>query len=388
MSHLLEEYAKNLGVKLSKPMVSKHFWPLKHEKFITISLESQIPSKDYKYYEVVINMILNHLANKGIKIIQIGDGKSEKLPNVHERIMDIPFKNNAYIISKSMLHIGVDNVFSHYASSIGVPLVTLFGNVYSSISKGYWSKNQINIEAPWKVKPSFASSDINDAINQIPPEDIANAIFKQLGFQSTVTLKSKFFGGQYHKKVIEIVPNFFNPIEDFKSRHIFLRVDYGFEADSLAHWFNYLNSFGVFSKKLLPIETCQRLKGKLKQVFFIADESTALNEDYLLALRENEIAITILVEDESLLPKMRDRFFDFDVHLYPKGDKKMLEEKNIDYSKAIFDSSKIIFSNNKRYASKYHLLKDQNFVDKNLNLEENDVLLEELNHFYIYERTN
>lgn len=388
MSHLIEEYAKNLGSKISKPMVSKHFWPLKHEKFITISLESQIASKNYKYYEVVINMILNILSNKGIKIIQIGGGNNQKLPNVHEIIMDLPFKNSAYIISKSMLHIGVDNVFSHYASSIGVPLVTLFGNVYSNISKGFWSKNQINIEAPWKVKPSFASVDSNDAINKILPEQIANAILKQLGFQSSVGLKSKFIGNQYHSKVIEIVPNFFAPIEDFKSKHVFLRIDYGFEADSLSHWFNYLSSFGVFTKKLLPFETCQRLKGKLKQMFLIVDEDSQLTEEYLLSLRESEIAVTILVEDESILAKTRDKFFDFDVYLYPKGDKKMLEESNIDFSKAVFDSSKIIFSNNKRYASKYHMLKDQNFVDKNFNLEDNDVLLEELNHFYIYERTN
>lgn len=388
MSHLIEEYAKSLGSKISKPMVSKHFWPLKSEKFITICLESKIPSKDYRYYEVVINMILNILSNKGIKIVQIGEGSSPKLPNVHERIVDIPFKNMAYVISKSMLHIGVDNVFSHYASSIGVPLVTLFGNVYANISKGYWSKNQINIEAPWKVKPSFASVDANDAINQIPPEQIANAILKQLGLQSSVVLKSKFIGSYYHKKVIEIVPNFFSPIEEFKSQHIFFRIDYGFDAESLSHWFNYLNSFGIFTKQLLPAETCQRLKGKLKQMFLIFDESVQLSEEYLLLLKENEIAVTILVEDESILAKTRDQFFDFDVYLYPKTDRKMLEEKKVDFSKAVFDSSKIIFSNNKRYPSKYHLTKDQNFVDKNFNLEDNDALLEELDHFYIYERTN
>ena len=145
MSHLVEEYAKNLGVKIAKPIVSKHFWPLPFDNYITICLEGETPSKNYKYYEIVIDMVKKFLQAKGIKIIQIGSSKSSKLNNVDARIFDLNFKNSAYIISKSKLHIGVDNIFSHYASSADVPLITIFGNVYANVSRGYWGKKQIKI---------------------------------------------------------------------------------------------------------------------------------------------------------------------------------------------------------------------------------------------------
>jgi len=53
MSHLIEEYAKNLGVKISKPMIAKHFWPTAFDNYITICLDSEIPSKNYRYLRQV-----------------------------------------------------------------------------------------------------------------------------------------------------------------------------------------------------------------------------------------------------------------------------------------------------------------------------------------------
>ncbi len=35
MSHIVEEYAKSLGVKIGQPIFKHHFFPVKSEKFIT-----------------------------------------------------------------------------------------------------------------------------------------------------------------------------------------------------------------------------------------------------------------------------------------------------------------------------------------------------------------
>ena len=36
MSHLAEEYAKSCGVKIGKPILKPHYYPVVHEKYITI----------------------------------------------------------------------------------------------------------------------------------------------------------------------------------------------------------------------------------------------------------------------------------------------------------------------------------------------------------------
>ena len=50
MAHLIQEYAKSLGVKISKPITKEHFFPINWDKYITISVDSNTASKNYKKY--------------------------------------------------------------------------------------------------------------------------------------------------------------------------------------------------------------------------------------------------------------------------------------------------------------------------------------------------
>lgn len=384
MSHIVEEYAKHLGVKIAKPIISKHFMPLKHEKFITISLEANVPSKNYKYYEIVIDMIRGYLNANGIKIIQMGSSQSPKLRNVDEMIFDIPFKNAAYVISKSKLHIGTDNVLSHCAGIVDTPVVTLFGHVFANVARSYWSKKAINIEAPWEVKPCFGADDPFDSINKIKPEIIANAIFKQLGVNVPASLKTRFIGDYYENTIVELVPDFFSEIAELQSQHVFIRMDYGFNNQAVNYWFNYLNQFSIFSNEIIPPTFLASAQNKIKSVSFIMGE-TYFPIEYLESVKSMGIGVVLLVKDEAALPNIREKFFDFDVHLYFKGKKESLGV-DFKFNNTAFNSSKVILSKGKKFVSKYHWLKGENFVDKNFNFEDNEVLIEEINHFYIYDR--
>jgi hypothetical protein len=386
MSHLIEEYAKNLGVKIAKPIVSKHFWPLAFDKFITICLEPNLPSKQYNYYSTVLEMIMPYLEKENIKIIQIGPQNSPRLTGVHGQILGLNFKQYAYIISKSKLHIGIDNVYSHYASSIDVPLVTLFGNVFSSVSRGYWSKNQINIEAPWKVKPSLNAVDANSSINKIKPEQIADAIFKQLKANAKINIKTEHIGSHYHKKVVEIVPNFFSPISQLQQEHVFIRADYGFDQDSFVAWCRFLNSFSVFSNKIIPMDVVRQLTGKAKGISYLVDGSIDIPEAHLHEIKNCNIQPTILVLDKEKLSEYRNKYFDFDVHPYGMGSRKDLPD-DFNFNDLFFSSSKTIFSNGQTYPTTFHMKRNL-VLDAAPNLEDNDEILEEINHFYVYRKIN
>lgn len=387
MSHLIEEYAKNLGVKIGKPTVAQHFFPIIPETYITISADPDNNSKKYKHYNIVLDSIRPFLKKINTKIIQIGASSSGPIEGVDEIIFDLDFKQNAYIIGKSSLHIGVDSPFSHYASSIGVPIVTIFGNTFAKVAEGYWSdeKTKTNIEAPWRVKPSFNPNDPEDSINKINPEVIGQAILKKLNITTPLKLKTKFIGNFYHQPIHELVPDFFAPNPDFVKKHWFMRLDYANTDAYIQSWCAFLKNFSIFSRKILKLEFMSEIKDKLETFLLIVEKDSKIPDGYLNFVQSLGINVTLLVENPDDLPVIRNKFFDYNVQLLHSGDKSLLKDIKIDFGKAIFSSSKIIISQGKKYPSTYHWKKNQNLVDKNHKFEDNQELFEELNHFYIYD---
>ena len=71
MSHLIEEYAKSLGVKIGRPYLCEHFYPAIDDKYITIHTDKKIDSKNYEYFPQVINLIKQILNKKGFVFAKI-----------------------------------------------------------------------------------------------------------------------------------------------------------------------------------------------------------------------------------------------------------------------------------------------------------------------------
>lgn len=57
MAHLIEEYAKSLGVKISGPVVKDHYFPIGFDKYITIHQASNVSSKTYSHYDIVVSLL-------------------------------------------------------------------------------------------------------------------------------------------------------------------------------------------------------------------------------------------------------------------------------------------------------------------------------------------
>ena len=49
MSHLAEEYAKACGVKMGEPVINPHYFPILHDKYITIHNDKKVQAKEYKH---------------------------------------------------------------------------------------------------------------------------------------------------------------------------------------------------------------------------------------------------------------------------------------------------------------------------------------------------
>lgn len=383
MSHLLEEYAKNLGVYISKPIVSEHYFPICENQYITIHSESSIQSKNYKYFNIVLSLLKPFLIEKNIKVFQI-DCKSNHIEGIDKGFSNLSFKQYAYIISKSSLHIGVDNVFSHYASSRNIPLINIFGNVYPSVANGYWSKahQKIDIHPEWKIKPCLSLYDPNEEINTIKPEKIAQSVFDILKENKKINFKTVNIGRSFNNKIIEIIPNklFNNSLN--KDQIYFLRADYAIDENIfLQYCLNY--KVAIICDKLIQHSTLNNIKNNIQKFSFLVDRETEdIPDRYFEIMKEFKIDFQILVKNIDDLPFIRNKYFDQSVNLY----KINKEKPDFIHSNLKFFSNKLLIEGYDSYLSKAHWNAGQKMIDKIGNIIDNDEYWDEIDHFYIYEQ--
>ena len=116
MSHLAEEYAKCCGVKIGKPILKPHYFPVLYDKYITIHNDRKVQAKAYDMWPDVIQILKPYLGD--IKIIQIGAQGEETIQGVDKHIPTASLKQSSYIIDKGLGHLGIDSVPVHIASIV------------------------------------------------------------------------------------------------------------------------------------------------------------------------------------------------------------------------------------------------------------------------------
>lgn len=382
MSHILEEYAKNLGCNIGKPIIQKHFFPLKATKFITINGDFRIPAKNYEYYHLVIDLIKERFND--IRVLQLG-GSNKPIKGA-DRILDgLSFKQYAYILSRSLLHIGPDNVFMHYASSQNVPIVTLFGNVYSEVTEGYWSRPLLreNIVAPWEIKPCLSVEDPEKSIQKILPECIANASLRMLGDKKSVNFKTIYVGENFSHEVIEVIPKMYVPLSIFGKNILNIRTDMGGNSEAVLDYC-FRHPVNIISDSaVIPLETLAKFRKNLHQITIFVDEKTEdIPTQYLEAVKKMGVSVKILLRKEESLKDFRAKYFEFNVDLFSPHQKK---PENIPVD-AKFCSNKMVVEGENIYPSRAHWKNYQKSIDNSSSIIDNPLYWEDIEHFFIYER--
>lgn len=385
MSHILKEYEKNLEVKADKPVVSQHFFPILAEKYILIFHEKTAPSKQYRHYSMVLSLLKPFLKEQNILAFQIGN--SEDPINGIDGLLDgLNFKQISYLIAKSQAIISCDNVYSQYASSIGVKLINIFGNVFPSITKGYWSSNLncANIAPNWECKPSLNELDSEDAINKIKPEEIALKTIKLLNPNLGINFKTHHIGSAYYADLIDIIPTSFANLDLFKNKTLRLRLDYPFEESS---FFQYLSKYPceiILRNKVLPLNHISKLIKNIKKITVIIDDLDH-EEQYLYyfkQLSELGIAFDIVVANHDVLDQARLAFFDYPISKYKPVD---CRPDSIPEGCFFFCNKKVI-EGSSVYSSLAHWKLGRKTLDKKEKILDNPLYWEDLEYYYIYEQ--
>ena len=379
MSHLIEEYAKSLGVKISNPVVKDHYFPICFDKYITIHQASNISSKTYSHYDIVVSLLKPFLERAKIKVVQLGGSK--KIAGV-DTALNVSFKQQSFILSKSLVHLGCDSALAQLSSSKELPTVTLFGNVFAANAKPAFSDESINItlEPKWDKKPCFSIEDPKKQIDSIKPEVVAQSVLDFLEIEKEdIRFTTKYVGSSFQDPVVEVIPTSFNPLKIKSGQELMVRADYAFDEDP---FMKYCSSYpvNIFASSLIQPHGLQKISKNVNKFYLFLDESwDCIPENYFDILKNMDINISMIVKKEEELNSIRNKYFDIPVISY-HSDKKAPCELSDD---SRFMSSLRLVEGGKEYLSYAHWKKG---LDSNNKVIDTPEYWRESDHFYIYER--
>ena len=379
MAHLLEEYAKNLGVKISNPISKDHFFPLTFTKYITISQIELEESKSYPHYELVLNLLKPFLDRAKIKVVQLG-GKSQ-IRGV-DIALNLTFKQQSYIISNSLVHLGSDGVLSHLASSKNIPTVNLFGNTFPAANRPIFSSPSLNINLSpeWDKKPCFSGNDPTRQINNIRAEVIAQSVLNFLKIEKEeINFKTKHIGNAFLQSSVEVIPTSFHPIKLAQNQLLLVRADYGIESNA---FMEYCSKYkvAISSSQLIQPAVLEKIGANVGTFFLFLDSNWKedIPSSYFKLIKNLNIELVFLLKDETKIFEARNRYFDIPVRPY-----NLDKEAPCTVGEGTkFLSGLRLLEGSKEYLSYAHWKKG---LDSNNQVLDTPEYWRELDHFYIYE---
>jgi hypothetical protein len=357
MSHIAEVYAKDLGVKIGKPKLTEHFFPITKDKYICYEISSNLQAQKYDYWDIVSSLVTPTLNEYGISILEI--------PKIHN-------KQKNYFIKNSLLYFGLSNHYVNLADSYEVPSVSLLPNLYEN---NFNSFNHALILTPdfSELKPSFSDQEIPKRINEIKPEKIAQAIFDKLDINKKISFKTIKAGENFQNELIELVPNFSGLAKELQGKPINIRGDLHFDIDNIISWTKF-SLVNLYLSQELSLDQINAMTN-LKQIIFKhkkVHQNIDLN-NFFKILKNKKINVIISCEEDNLISDVRLKYFDYTVIEDKKNYAEVKASKFLSKKKFIFD--KEVYpseSSSKR-------------LDKSNNFLYDDISSKELESLYLYD---
>lgn len=374
----LEKISLHSALKTSKPSINLCFFPIPFDRYITFEYFSKDQSKDYKFWQDVVDFISPFLDAENIKILRIGDSNKKQIDGVYE-YTNKTFGQNAYLISKSMLHFNSNSCLSLVANQLNIPLVCLFSSLPSSFFPFKKGKKDHFIDSPQDGKNrTFAKSESPKTIDNISPSEIASAILKSLGIKNELSSLNKVFSGDMaHIKTIEIIPDFMPSPDLMANSLINVRADL-FLDENLLFAFSQNRRMGIITDKPLSENLLLSIRSSLQRISVNCDGG--LDPTFLKNLKKFGIHYELFTSVKEGLSEIRLNNIDETIEFYEKKKKPIDFSIKDDYTLSV-KSSKILISKGKSYASKAHWITDQpsstelqSFIDTSDFWEDSDFL--------------
>jgi len=376
--HLLERYASSCGVKIGQPYIYESYFPITSNKYISFQPFSK-QSKNYDYWQEVIDIVSPYLKENGIDIVQIGAKDDKRLNGTIFVSGQTSIPQAAYIIKNSILHFGADSFGVHIASGFSKKILALYSNNNIENVKPYWSKDEdvVLLKADSdQAKPSYSLNENPKNINKIKIEKIAKSLLDLLNIKYSNISETLYIGEGYNNKTLEVVPDRPININSINLEHIIIRMDYFFNEQVLNLYLQNKKCI-ILTNKPINIELLKAFKKNISQVVYFIEQDNDAN--FVKNLKNNAIPYALISYlDSDSLNKFKLNYMDYGLIV----ERKLSTRVNIDGEKlknAKFKSSKILISSEGQFNSKYDWINKSG--DKAV---DSPTFWEENEHFYIF----
>ena len=355
---LLDTYALYCGAKIDKPYIYESYFPLPFTKYITFQAETPYDSRNYAYWQDVIDMVAPTLMQAGYQILQLGLGKETPYQRVINLLGQTNLHQLAYLIRRSSLHFGPDSFGVHLSSHFDIPIVTMYSISMPEVAGPHFGDKNKHVlfkayERIGNGKPSYSPQENPKSINTIKPEEIANSILKLLEINTTIPFETIFTGSKYSNKIArELVPNSHH-VMPMPEQPIEIRCDLtAFNEQLLLHHLNYWKKAVIVTDKPINIDLLKAYKQNIALVsYIVTDEDSS---EFAQSLVQAGLPI-VLVSDlhQDSIQKKKIKYYEFGViNALPVPDEKQIQSfRDMDISKLYYRSCKLIASNGKVFGS-------------------------------------
>jgi len=353
---LLESYSLASGQKISIPKIFDKYFPLALDKYISFQPYSK-NSKNYLYWQCVIDILYPILEKEGIKIVQIGQQGEVPFKGCYCTQGQTTISQSFFIIKNALLNLSTDSFSAHVAGIYNKFLVDLVSNNYSSsVSPFFGDKSKQIILEPNRtnLKPLFQLDEPTPKqIDSILPEKIAESVLKLLNIPYTYNYSSLWFGCFYNHKILECIPNQVVDIKSLGVENAIIRADLLLDEQNIFNQ-SKISKISLYTDKVLKKELLIALKPSIVELIYLINENN-FDIKFVELLYELGIKFAMLtyVKDENIINNIKLQIFDYGM-VHKKSDEKPDEVKKVldnRVEKLYYRTNKYILSNQKIYLS-------------------------------------
>lgn len=277
---LIENYALNCGLKIDKPFVHPHFFPISNDNYITIDVSHPNDAHRYKHWQKVLDLVAPFLVQKDIEIVQIGNPQDSVLHGVKRANNGATINQTAYLIKHSKLLITNDNFSFECASANQVPCVC--AQDHNRYGKFSWSSS---------AKAIYPKKSQN--IDDILPEDIANEILSKLKINKKLKFKTlhigfKFIDGQ---EFVESIPDQAVDLKSLNINNIIYRMDLLHNEEKLIEQLQN-GKVSLVTDKEVDLNLMARYKDNISELVYLIKQD---NDNFAFCERVKKLGIKLLL---------------------------------------------------------------------------------------------
>jgi hypothetical protein len=221
---LQQHYADKCGIQLPEnpPKFETTYHPIPG-RYITLSPKTGQPSKNYSHWPEVIQHIQPILHYHQIYIVQLGDSEESPILGCVPK-MGISFRESAFLVENSLLHLSGDSCFVHFAGLVKTPIIALYGATLPEATGPYY-RGEFKALRGNKGLPSFRAKESEPEIDNILPETVSNAVFETLGLKERINIETICIGKSYHSKQVTFIPDYVPNFQRLAGANLGVRLD-------------------------------------------------------------------------------------------------------------------------------------------------------------------